>query len=273
MNIDEKNLCWELYTIISNPKLWWKWLVWIIPWVRANEIKKFILLHSTEKQRAIVKEIALDMANTMQNIASWVFPCCLQVIDRFHVMKNILEDMSALISKNKTLIKEAYLEKLELAKIERRKPNHQIYANKETKLELISRWRYQLLKRRKDWNLNQYLRWDCIKLIPWFEEITAMYEQIEKIFEIYDSKITVEQARYQFNKWFTAISKLDFITELQNAWRMIKNHFDRILNYFSNRLTNGYAEWLNSRMQKVISNSKGFKDKDYMIYRMIKIFW
>ena len=273
INIDEKNLCWELYSIISNPKLWWKWLVWIIPWVRSIEIKKFIFLHSTEKQRSKVKEIALDMANTMHNIATWLFPSCLQVIDRFHVMKNILEDMGALISKNKTEIKKAYLEEIERAKIERRKPNYQKYANKETKLELISRWRYQLLKRRKDWSLNQYLRWDCIKLVPWFEEIAAMYEQIEKIFEIYDSKITVEQAKKEFDKWFTSISKLDFITELQNSWRMIKNHFDRICNYFSSRLTNGYAEWLNSRIQKIISNSRWFKDQDYMIYRIIKIFW
>ena len=211
MNIDEKNLCWEVYTIISNPKLLWKLLVWIIPWVKAYEIKKFILLHSTEKQRARVKEIALDMANTMQNIAKWVFPCCLQVVDRFHVMKNILEDMWALISKNKTEIKKAHLEEQERAKIKRRKPNYQRYANQETKLELISRWRYQLLKRRKDWNLNQHLRWGCLELIPGFEEIVAMYKQIETIFEIYDSKISVGEAKNKFNKWFSTISKLDYI--------------------------------------------------------------
>ena len=213
------------------------------------------------------------MANTMQNIATWLFPTCKQVVDRFHVMKNILEDMWALISKNKTEIKKAYLEEQEQAKIERRKPKHQIYANKETKMEMISRWRYQLLKRRRDWNLNQYMRWDCMKLVPWFEEIVAMYEQIEKVFSIYDSNISVDKAKEEFNKWFTIISKLDFITELQNTGRMIKNHFDRICNYFISRLTNGYAEWLNSRMQKIISNSRWFKDQDYMIYRMIKIFW
>lgn len=111
-----------------------------------------------------------------------------------------------------------------------------------------------------------------MNLIPWFEEIVAMYKEIEKIFEIYDSEISIKEAKKQFSKWFTAISRLDYITELQNTWRMIKNHFDRIVNYFSSRLTNGYAEWLNSRIQKVISNSRWFKSKDYMIYRIIKIF-
>jgi hypothetical protein len=58
-----------------------------------------------------------------------------------------------------------------------------------------------------------------------------------------------------------------------NTGRLIKNHFDRILNYFRHRLTNWYAEWLNSRMQRIISYSRWFKDQDYMLYRMIKAFW
>jgi transposase len=69
-----------------------------------------------------------------------------------------------------------------------------------------------------------------------------MYKKVEKVFEIYDSNYTVQQAKDEFNKWFKDVSKLDFITELQNTGRMIKNHFDRILNYFDGRLTNGYAE-------------------------------
>jgi hypothetical protein len=44
-----------------------------------------------------------------------------------------------------------------------------------------------------------------------------MYEQVEKIFEIYDSEITVTEAKEKFSKWFISISKLDFITELQNT--------------------------------------------------------
>jgi len=79
-------------------------------------------------------------------------------------------------------------------------------------------------------------------LIPDLQNIAAMYTKIEKIFEIYDSKYTVEKARNEFTEWFKDISKLDFIVELQNTGRMIKNHFKRILNYFRTRLTNGYAE-------------------------------
>lgn len=272
INIDEKNIWNNVYTIISNPDLWVKWLVWIIAWVKAKTVEEFIMNNSTEKQRNVVKEISMDMANTMKHIATEVFPKAIQVVDRFHVMQNVLEDMIALISKVKTEIKKDYLEEQENAKIERRKPKYTKYKNEETLLEIITRWRFQLLQRRKDWNETQILRWECFETIPQLQNISAMYKQIEKIFEIYDNKYTIKEARNEFNKWFSSISKLHFITELQNTWRMIKNHFERILNYFNSRLTNWYAEWLNSRIQKIISNSRWFKNQNYMIYRMIKIF-
>lgn len=272
MSIDEKDLCWEVYSIISNPRLWAKWLVGIIPWIKAHDIKTFILLHSKNHQRWVVKEVSLDMANTMQNIVAWVFLNAVQVVDRFHVMKHVLEDMWALISKQKTEEKKQYFSEQEQAKIERRKPSHARYFNWETLLEIITRWRHQLLKRRTNWNLRQKLRWSCFKNLPQLQNIAAMYEQVEEVFAIYDAKICKKQARKRFERWFMQISKLDFIDELQNSWRLIRNHFDRILNYFRHRLTNGYAEGLNSRMQRIISNARWFKDKDYMVYRMIKIF-
>jgi transposase len=71
----------------------------------------------------------MDMANNMKNIATKAFPNAKQVVDRFHVMTNVLEDMNALITKHKTEIKKDYLEEQDNAKIERRKPRYQRYAN------------------------------------------------------------------------------------------------------------------------------------------------
>jgi transposase len=185
----------------------------------------------------------MDMAGTMKNIARNVFTHAIQTVDRFHVMKNVLEDMSALITKHKTDIKKVYLEEQDRAKIERRQPKHQRYGNSETLLELTMRGRYQLLQRRSDWSISQLMRWDCFVLISELQDIVAMYQQIEKVFEIYDNKeSTIDTAKIAFTVWFAGISRLDFITELQNTGRMIKHHLERILNYFHSRLTNGYAE-------------------------------
>jgi transposase len=273
LNIDEKNIWNQVYTIYSNPDLWEKWLVWIFPWVKAQDIINFTNKFCKKKDKLVVKEISMDMANSMAKIIKMVFPAAVQIVDRFHVMKNVLEDMNALITKNKTEIKKIYLTEQEQAKIDRRPPKHQRYWNWETWKDIITKCRHQFVKRRENWNINQINRWESMELIPMFADIVAMYKKIEEIFNIYDFSTCKKTARKRFERWFSSLSNLDFITELQNTWRMIKYHFDRILNYFRTRLTNWYAEWLNSRIQRVISNSRWFKNSDYMIYRIIKIFW
>jgi hypothetical protein len=54
-------------------------------------------------------------------------------------------------------------------------------------------------------------------LIPQLQEIVAMYKEIEEVFYIYDFSSCKKIARKRFEKWFIKISKLDFITELQNS--------------------------------------------------------
>ncbi|MBC8444070.1 transposase [Candidatus Woesearchaeota archaeon] len=83
--------------------------------------------YCTKKEKLVVKEVSMDMANTMHKIIKIVFPNVVQIIDRFHVMKNVLEDTNAVITRIKTDIKKEYLTEQELAKIERRQPKHQTY--------------------------------------------------------------------------------------------------------------------------------------------------
>jgi transposase len=59
---------------------------------------------------------------------------------------------------------------------------------------------------------------------------------------------------------------------MQNSWRMIQNHLDRIINYFSSKFTNAFAEGLNSRIARFISNLRWFKNDNYMLYRIITKF-
>lgn len=49
------------------------------------------LLEISPKERAKVKEITLDMANSMKTITKRCFPKAIQVTDRFHVQKLALE--------------------------------------------------------------------------------------------------------------------------------------------------------------------------------------
>ena len=53
---------------------------------------------------------------------------------------------------------------------------------------------------------------------------------------------------------------------------MIQNHLVRIMHYFDNKFTNAFAEWLNSRIQRFVSNLRWFKNQNYMLYRIITKF-
>ena len=195
-----------------------------------------------------------------------------QVVDRFHVMKNVLWDIQAVRIRIKTWITKEELDLETQAKIEKRKYYPKKYrlneTHSETKKELITRLRYQLFKRQKDWSKNQKNRWDVIKKVEDFEEIIFSYGIVSDLFKIFDE----EKNSITFQEWFTKISKRENIIEMQNSWRMIQNHLVRIMNYFNNRFTNAFAEWLNSQIQRFVSNLRWFKNQNYMLYRIITKF-
>lgn len=269
--IDDKSINWEVYTIFSNPDLK-ESLVWIIPWTKSKVVSELVRKKSILSDRLVVKEIALDMASSMQWIARELFPQATQVVDRFHVMKNVLEDMWAVRTRIKTKIIKEELDLETNTKIERTKyipKKYFIHSNlSETKKELITRLRYQLFQRKKDWNETQNNRWEVIKKLEDFQEIIYSYEIISDLFDIFDKADNA----LSFQEWFSKISKLENIIEMQNSGRMIQNHLSRIMNYFNNWFSNAFAEWLNSRIQRFVSDLRWFKDTNYMLYRIITKF-
>jgi len=270
--IDEKNINWEVYTIFTNPDIKQS-LVWIIPWVKSKIVTDLVRKKTKLADRLLVKEVALDMARSMEWIARELFPQAKQVVDRFHVMKNVLWDIQAVRMRAKTQIIKESLDLESQAKIDRVKYNPKKYKLDnlyyETKRELVTRLRYQLFKRKKDWNINQENRWKIIQNISDFDEIISSYEIISDLFAIFDQ----DEKALSFQKWFTKISKIENITEMQNSGRMIQNHLVRIMAYFDNWFTNAFAEWLNSQIARFVSNLRWFKNQNYMLYRVVKKFW
>lgn len=182
------------------------------------------------------------MSPTMDFIVGELFPQAKRTLDRFHVTKNVLEDIQSIRMRLKTLIKDEELQKEEQCKIDRKKYIPKKLQNGESRLEFITRLRYQLFERRKDWGEYQIKRWEVLKIHPEFDQIRVSYELLEKFYEIYDSKISREKARLLWIDWFQRISQYEYIKELQNAGRTVKNHLEGILNYFGARSTNAFAE-------------------------------
>ena len=89
LSIDETALSkGELYTIITNKKAKGKKGA-IVAILAGTKVEPIIeqLLKIPASKRNKVKEITLDMANSMKVIAKKCFPKAIQVTDRFHVQK------------------------------------------------------------------------------------------------------------------------------------------------------------------------------------------
>ena len=273
--IDEVNLCWDVYTIISNPESWK--IIAFIPWIKASVVTGKVSEAIDLKTRiAIVKEVSIDMSNAMNWIWSHLFPWTIRTYDRFHVTKNVLDDNQAIRIRTKTKIKDEENNKEDQFKLDWMKYYPAKFPNWETRVDFITRLRYQLYKRRKDWNECQKLRYAVIENSTNEDllQIKIWYEIVERFYEIYDDKKkTPEEAKKKFKELInTKIANNSSIIEIKNIWKMLERHLQWIVNYFHSGHNNWFAEWLHSRIKRILSNSKWFRNKDYMVYRIMKNF-
>ena len=81
---------------------------------------------------------------------------------------------------------------------------------------------------------------------------------IKELFRDFWSYTHAGWAKRHFEKWYSwAIrSRLEPIKEKA---RMIKNHLANILTYFKHRISNAVAEGLNSKIQTVKANARGYR--------------
>jgi transposase len=63
------------------------------PGVKSHEIIKFFKDKTDISWRMSITQVCCDMSYTMENVLKALFPNASIVSDRFHVMKNILEDI------------------------------------------------------------------------------------------------------------------------------------------------------------------------------------
>lgn len=317
--IDELSINWEVYTILSNPensinntnKKWIKnntkydknknlntnknnTIIAFIKWIKSKEIIKKIWDKIDYKTRVeMVKEVASDLSPTMKKIIRELFPSASLVLDRFHVMKILLDDLQSIRIRLKTKFKDLENQRKDECKISWVKFHDTVFNMSnidsqfydESILRFITALRRQLYKRRSDWNDNQKARFKFIENISpdyiYYDDLIQLkqwYEIIEQVYSIYDkfwdTWITPKEAKEEFRNLINwKISKYwKNITEIRNMWNTLNNNLYWICNYFISWHSNWFAEWLHSRIRRNLSNARWFKNKDYMVYKIEKKF-
>ncbi|WP_286387277.1 ISAon1 family transposase [Myroides marinus] len=271
LSIDETALSkGELYTIVTNKFSKGKKgsLVAIFSGTKVEPIINHLLTISP-KIRSKVKEVTLDMANSMKSIITKCFSNAVQVTDRFHVQKlvneavqdiRIQERWKALDTEN-TQILEAKKKGQQFIPIE--------FDNGDTAKQLLIRSRYLLTRDSSKWTTNQKQRADILfQQYPVLKQAYSLSQQLRTIYNL----TTVKEVGYtKLARWYNDVQNTG-LKQFSTVINTIQINYKTILNYFDNRSTNASAESFNAKIKAFRAQFRGVRNIDFFLYRLAKLY-
>jgi len=271
LSIDEVSLSkGELYTFVTNKNTNVRNKKSVVAVINGTEAK--VIQTVVEKlpiaQRNQVKEVSMDMARNMGLAVKNSFPKADIVIDRFHVVRLVMDAMQHLRVSFRWEAIEQENEAIKKAKEKGKKYHPEVLENGDTVKELLARSRYLLYKLEDDWTLNQAKRAAILfKKYPRLEQAYKLTLSFRSIYK----NTSKDKALTQFNQWKETVqqSKID---KFNTALNSVEYHLDNILNFFNNRSTNANAESFNSKIKGFRANLRGVTDIKFFLFRLEKLF-
>lgn len=188
------------------------------------------LLLSNRRDPNEVKYISMDMAKPFKAGAEKYFRKARIVLDRFHLMKNINEALEKV--RKRTYRELSGAEKKELGRIK-----FTVLYNAEN-----------LPEKHKE-------RLESIRLL--IPELALAYDLKEEFRLIFDCK-TREEGKAALIKWYNRVLESG-IAELITKANSIMERIEDVLPWFEHRISNGVAEGINNKLQKIKSDAYGFR--------------
>lgn len=271
LSIDEVSLSkGELYTFITNKNTGIKNKKCVVAVINGTEAKTIqeVLGKIALEKRSQIKEVSMDMARNMGLAVEKSFPNSKMVIDRFHVVRLVMDAMQHMrvslrwqaIEEENTAIKQA--------KEKGEKYHPLVLANGDTLKELLARSKYLLYKFEDDWTANQVRR--AAILFEKYPLLKSAYRMTLSFRNIYkNTSKTLAQDQFKEWKQKVAAMKIDQFNTVVNS---IEYHLDNILNFFDNRSTNANAESFNSKIKGFRANLRGVTDVKFFLFRLEKLF-
>jgi transposase len=75
----------------------------------------------------------------------------------------------------------------------------------------------------------------------------------------------------KLNHWYEKVRQLSN-NNFRSVIKTFKNHAPTILNYFRRRSTNASAEAFNSKVKIFRAQMRGVRDRDFFIFRLVKLY-
>lgn len=203
---------------------------------KQEEIIEALLKWPLELRQQI-EEVSVDMWGGFIKVIKEVFPNARIVIDRFHVMKHVNEELKKIINQCKAKFK---------------------------KLK-IKNAKYLLLKNQEDLTPEEQEQLESI--LNCSKRLREAYELKERFRAIYECGQTREAGRALMEVWLEQAAKL-----YNNSIKTVKNHFDGICNYFANRTTSGIMEGINNKIKLIKRQAYGFTNFENLRIRLLACF-
>ena len=203
---------------------------------RTKEILESELKKWGEELLNKIEEVSIDLWRGYQTIVEELMPNAEVVADRFHVMKQINEELDGQRKK----------ERRKINKIEKKE-------EKEKKIKAIIKSKYVLLK--KEEKLTKEERKKLKELYKNFPKLKKMHEKKEEIRKIYESGKNWEEGLEKIGKWLKEVKNI-----YPESRKTIRNWLGEIVSYFDNRTTQGKVEGINNKIKLIKRLGYGFRN-------------
>jgi transposase len=271
LSIDEVCLSkGELYTIVTNKNEGVGNKGSLVAMIKGTDSKTIIsvLNKIPDAIRNIVTEVTMDMARNMSLSIDTCFLKAQKVIDRFHVVKLVMDAMQHMRIQYRWQAIDEENKNIKEAKEKKEKYQPEIFENGDTLKELLARSRYLFYKFKSVWTDNQKER--ARILFEKYPLLGKAYDLVILFRTIYNST-TIYEARIRFNHWKYEVNKAG-IEVFNTCVHSLDYHLENILNFFANRETNANAESFNSKIKQFRSEVRGVKDSKFFLFRLEKLF-
>lgn len=263
MTIDEKQIGKRMYSIMTNAKT--GKIALLAQTMKPEELKQAMENYLSEKL-SDVRSVSCDMSPSFKKFAKDVFPNTQLVVDKFHVIKHLMDALQQVrkqiktqcINNNKTLA-------------------NQTTANPESEktwsdIELLERSRYIVCKMQPDWEEDEKEMME--QLFRSYPVLQTAYELTQQLRLWYNGRNIGKNLRVlemELYNWCDRVYQSK-IPALRSIRKMIEKHQDEILNYFKEGQTNAKAENMNGKIQRFLANNYGIKDRDFFLFRVAGYF-
>jgi len=264
MTIDEKQIGKKMYTIMTNAKT--GKIALLAQTMKPEELEQAVDSYLSAKVSE-VKSVSCDMSPSYKKFCKEVFPNTRLVVDKFHVIKHLMDALQQVRKQLKTQCLTN-----DKAFVNQPGADNQEQERAWTDIELLERSRYILCKMQADWEDDEKEMMD--HLFASFPVLQSAYQLTQKLRLWYNGRNigkNINTLENELNNWCDEVNMAK-IAAFKAIRKMIEKHQDDILNYFREGQTNAKAENMNGKIQRFLANNFGIRDRDFFLYRVAGYF-